>query len=128
MKTIDHHSDTVYHERCNKYPKILEVIARAIHFHGRQGLALRGHKETLQESDENQNLRNFLTYLKELQNYCPELKEHLEAPQSKSVTYLSPTSQNEMIEVIGKKIILRDIAEKKKKIRFLQCFCRRSNF
>ena len=31
--TIDYHSDTVYHERCNKYPEILEVIARAIHFH-----------------------------------------------------------------------------------------------
>ena len=88
---------------------MLEVIARTIHFHGRQGLALRGHKETLQESDENQNFGNFLTYLKELQNYCPELKEHLEAPQSKSVTYLSPTSQIEMI--IGKKIILIDVVE-----------------
>ena len=54
----------------------------------------------------------------ELQNYCPELKEHLEAPQSKSVTYLSPTSRNEMIEIIGKKIILRDIVEEIKKSSF----------
>ena len=53
MKTIDYHSDTVYHEKCNKYPKILEVISRAIHFHGKQGLALRRHGETLQENDEN---------------------------------------------------------------------------
>ena len=45
-----------------------------------------------------------------------ELKEHLlEALESTSVTYLSPTNQNEMIEVIGKKIILRDIAEEIKK-------------
>ena len=109
--TIDYHSSTIYQERCNKYPKILEIIARAIHFHGKQGLALRGHRESLQESDENQNLGNFLTYLKELQHYCPELKEHLQAPQNKHVTYLSPTSQNEMIEVIGKKIILGDIVE-----------------
>ena len=58
---------------------------------------------------------NFLTYLKELQNYCPELKEHLEDPQRKSITYLNPTSQNEMIEVIGKKIILRDIVQELKK-------------
>ena len=29
--TIDYQSDPVYHERCNKCPKILEVIARAIH-------------------------------------------------------------------------------------------------
>ena len=90
---------------------IQKVLARAIHFHGRQGLALRRHKEILQESDESQNLGSFLTYLKEIQNYCPELKEHLEAPQSTSVTYLSPTSQNEMMEVIGKKIILRDIVD-----------------
>ena len=47
--TIAYHSDTVYHERCNKCPEILEVIARAIHFHGRQGLALKGDRETLQE-------------------------------------------------------------------------------
>ena len=47
---------------------MLQVITRVIHFHGKQGLALRGHRKTLQESDENQNLGNFLTYLKELQN------------------------------------------------------------
>ena len=61
---------------------MLQVITRAIHFHGKQGLSLRGHRETLQESDENQNLGSFLTYLKERQNYCPELKEYLEALQS----------------------------------------------
>ena len=113
--TIDYHSDTVYRKRYNKCQKILEVTARAIHFHGRQSLALKEHKETLQGSDENQNLWNFFTYLKEPQNYCPEVKEHLQVPHSKSVTYLSHTSQNEMIEVIGKKIILRDIVEEIKK-------------
>ena len=75
--TVDYHSDTVYRERCNKYQNFLEVIARAIRFHREQGLALRGHRETLHESDKNQNLGNLLTYLKELQNYCPELKQHL---------------------------------------------------
>ena len=33
--TIDYHPDTVYHESCDKYPKILEDVARAIQFHGR---------------------------------------------------------------------------------------------
>ena len=126
--TIDYHSDTAYHERYNKHSKILEFIARTINFHGRQGLDLRGHRETLQESDENQNFGSFLTYLKELQKFCHELKEHLQTPQSKSITYLCPTSQNEMIGVIGKKIILRDIVEEIKKIGLPQCFCRRNNF
>ena len=68
--TIDYHSYTAYLELCKKHPKILEVVIRAVHFHGRQGLALRGHRETLHESDENQNLGNFLTYLEELKSYC----------------------------------------------------------
>ena len=63
---IDYDSYTAYRERCTKYPNILAI--RAVHFHGRQGLALRGHRG--QESDENQNMGNFLTYLEELQNYC----------------------------------------------------------
>ena len=46
------------------------------------------------------------------------MREYLEVPQSKTVTYLSPTSQNEMIEVMGKKIIFKDIAEKIKKSGF----------
>ena len=54
---------------------MLQVIVRAIHFCERQGFALRVNKETLQESGENQNLGNSLTYLKELQNYCLKLKE-----------------------------------------------------
>ena len=58
-------------------------------------------------------------HLKELQNYSPELKEHFKAPQSKSITRLSPTRQNEAIEVIGKNIILRDLVEEIKKSRFL---------
>ena len=33
--TVDYNSDIAYREKCNKYPKDLEVIARAIHFHGR---------------------------------------------------------------------------------------------
>ena len=51
--TIDYHSDTVYRDRCSKHSNILEVVIRAIHFHERKGFALRGHRETLKESDVN---------------------------------------------------------------------------
>ena len=68
-----------------RYAINIQKMARAIYFHGRQGLALRGHREILQESNENQNLENFLTYLDELKSYFPELKEDLEARQSKKV-------------------------------------------
>lgn len=33
-------------ERCSIYPEVLEVTARAILFHGKKGLALRGHKKS----------------------------------------------------------------------------------
>ena len=46
------------------------------------------------------------------------MKEHLDIPKVKSVTYVSPASQNEMIEVIGRKIILRDIVEEIRKSGF----------
>ena len=46
------------------------------------------------------------------------MKQHLQTRSIKSVTYLSPTSQNEMIELIGQKIILRDIVEETKKSGF----------
>ena len=67
------------------------------------------------EIDGNQNLGNFLTCLKELQNYCSGLREHSDAPQNKSIRYWIPTIQNKMIEVIFKKILLRDIVEETKK-------------
>ena len=55
-------------------PKILGFIPGVIHFHGMQSLVLREQREAIQESDENKTLENFLTNLKELQSYCPELK------------------------------------------------------
>ena len=52
-------------------------------------------------------------YFKGTQEYYPELKVHLESTQKKNLTYLSATSQNEMNEVIGKKIVLKEIIKGK---------------
>ena len=43
------------------------------------------------------------------------LQEHLEEPFRKDVTYLSPTSQNEIIDIIGKKIIQEALLDGVKK-------------
>ena len=64
------------------------------------------------------NLGNFVEYFKEIYFYCSELKEHLETLQKTSVTYLTSFNQNEMTEVIGKKIILQDIIEEIKTADF----------
>ena len=49
--------------------------------------------------------------LKVLANYDPVLRSHLEKPRQRNATYLSPHTQNELIEIIGKNIIQSDIVK-----------------
>ena len=56
--------------RHDKYPKILKVLARTIHLLGRQGLALRGHRELMEDrKNKNNNPGNFIEFLREIANY-----------------------------------------------------------
>ena len=80
---------------------ILEVFSRAINFHVKQGLPLRGYRNPTRKS-----LGHFHEYLKEISIYCSELIEHLETPQKKNVASRSLFSKNEVVQIIGKKIIL----------------------
>ena len=86
--------------------QILKAIARAVLYCGRQCIALRGHREKLTQSE---NPGNFLALLKVLSESDPVLEAHLKT--GGRVTYLSPQSQNEMIEVIGKHFIQKKIVE-----------------
>ena len=76
-----------------------------------RGIALHGDKEKL---DQPGNPGNFLALLKLMSESDPLLHEHLNTGR---VTYVSPQSQNEMIEVIGKQFIqakrFEEIAEAK---------------
>ena len=67
-----------------------------------QSTTFRGHRENLLDES---NMGNFLAIVKEICNYSPELTNHLENPARSDVTYLRPKSQNELIDVIGKKMI-----------------------
>lgn len=64
------------------------------------------------------NPGNFLSLLKLLSIYNDTLRDHLNKPAMKSVTYMSPQTQNEILEVIGKHMILRDLVEEIKKARY----------
>ena len=44
-------------------------------------------------------------------NHVPLLKSHLESPQLKNATYISPDVQNQIAGVIGKSIIQKDIVD-----------------
>lgn len=75
---------------------------------GRQCITLRGDAENI-DTPENPGI--FLALLKLLAVYDNVLKSHLETPSMRCVTHLSPQTQNELIEVISKHIILRGILD-----------------
>ena len=77
-------------------------------FCGRQCIALRGDVENLGAPE---NPRNFLALLMSLAVHDSVLKSHLETPAMHCVTRLSPQTQKELIEVMGKLIILKDILD-----------------
>ena len=100
--TIPVQRDKTKDSHLRVYPVILKCITRTIHLHGKQGLPLRGHQKDMIDSETgtDQNPGNFITFLHEIAQYCPELDNHLKNPIMQNATYTSPESQNEMIDVI----------------------------
>jgi hypothetical protein len=115
-QTLPNIVDKTKKDRDEKYAKILEYIARAVHFCGRQGIALRGHRIDLADNDVNPG--NFIALLEEFAEHDPLLKGHLENPLQKNARYVNWKSQNELIEIIGKKIIQASIIEEINKSGF----------
>ena len=73
----------------------------------------RCQKIDMHETPVSGNPGYFLALLRLLAVHDKVLRSHLEAPALKCATYgnLSPQAQNELIEVIGKHIILQDILD-----------------
>ena len=94
---------------------ILKTISRAVLFCGRQCIALRGDDEVISNPG---NHGNFLSLLQLLSVYDDTLRSHLQSPVMRNATYISPRTQNEIIEVIGKHIILKRVLEEVKTARF----------
>ena len=78
--------------RLRIYLVILERIARAIHLLGKQGLPFRVHREDMIvfETGTDRNPGNFIPFLYEIAQYCPELQNQLKNPLMKNATYTSP--------------------------------------
>lgn len=89
---------------CNR--AVLKSIASAVLYCGRQCIALNGEAEDIESP---RNRGNFLALLKLLAVHDDELHRHLEAPALRCVTHLSPQTQNELIKVMGKHMILQGI-------------------
>ena len=60
----------------------------------------------------------FIALLKLLLIHDEVLRNHLESPAMQCITYISPRTQNEVIEVLGKHIILRYSVDEMKATKF----------
>ena len=113
-KTISVMLDKRKVENITENRHILKCVAEAILYCGRQCIALRGDKE---QRNSLGNPGNFLSLMKLIANHDPQLKKHLDTPKLRNATYLSPEIQNEMIDVIGHKIIQCRIVQEVKEAR-----------
>ena len=107
-KTISVMIDKKRVENIAENQHVLKCVAEAILYCGRQCIALRGDKEQCEGVG---NPGNFLSLMKLIGNHHLELKQHLDVPKLRNATYLSPEIQNEMIDVIGNKIIQHSIVQ-----------------
>jgi len=78
---------------------VLDRILHTVKLCATQNLPLRGHRESLQQSE---NLGNFLAVLKLIAQYDTMAAQHLDYAVSnpRSVAYLSHDTQNEFIELM----------------------------
>ena len=94
---------------------ILQGIVRAILFLAKQGLPFRGDVENMERAN---NPGNFLALMKLFGESDPVLHDHLYKPKHKNVTYLSPKSQNDIINVIGYDVVRSKIVDEIRKAGF----------
>ena len=101
---IDHHLSSLQSKQVEENRLKIRSIAETIVFCGRQGIALRGHRDDRPsvEEDPAKNHGNFLALL---QFRDKVLSDHLKSAGG-NATYTSKTIQNELIEICGD--IIRD--------------------
>ena len=78
-----------------------------IRFLSKQNLSFRGHVETIKPKDTSNNSGNFIELTKLLSNYYPVLREHVVQCQNLNQgqqSYLSPQTQNELIDIMGQRV------------------------
>lgn len=79
--------------------RVLNVILTLATFN----LAFRGHRKSLIKPGDNENVGNFLSIIKLIAIYDPVLEELISKPE-RSVNYLSPDIQNELICLLAKTV------------------------
>ena len=98
--------------------KAVEALATIMHLTGKQGIAYQGTGEKAADSNTAGSPGNFWDIVQEIANYYPLLHEHIFTPLRNDVLCMSPTSQNESFEIIGKRIIQETFIEEIKDAQY----------
>lgn len=99
-------------------PKVIESLFKVVMLCGKQGLALRGHRDDSinWEEEGSSNEGKFVQLLRFRAETDPILSDHL-AKSPKSARYTSKTIQNELVSVIGTRI-QSEIVDEVKRAKF----------
>ncbi|XP_018497533.1 uncharacterized protein LOC100906434 [Galendromus occidentalis] len=119
--TIDEATQEAIRSAESKWKTLLERFLDIIRFIAKQNLALRGHRESLDDQSLT-NKGNFLELVQLLSKYDPALREHytkLRLGSKNEKSYMSPTIQNEIIGLLGNQV-RREIIEQVKEAKY---FC-----
>ncbi|XP_037534998.1 zinc finger MYM-type protein 1 [Nematolebias whitei] len=95
--------------------EVVKAVAETVLYCGRQCIALRGHVET---PNEERNPGNFLRLLQLVANHNETVKNHLASPMMKNATYISPQTQNEILDIMGNDFILSGLVTEIKEAKF----------
>ena len=90
----------------NENRHIIRQIVHAVIYLAKQGLPLRGDVEDVNSM---KNPGHFLALLKDYSTEDGILYQHLHSPKAKNATYVSSTTQNDIINVIGYDLLLTAI-------------------
>ena len=117
MQRIDATISQRSQERVRKNRDILFSILRCLEFAGRQGLALRGHRDSLtSDGDPQGNFNALIRFAVASSDFI--LKQHLESCP-KNAQYLSNAAQNQLILCMGDELHDCKHCDRNQEIAFL---------
>ena len=115
-QTIRSMLETTLQKRLEENRAILRDVIRAIILSGRQCMSCRGHRENI--NDTTINSGNFKAILRLIGEYRSELGKHLSMAVAKNAKYISPTIQNEIIDIIVYDILQAKLIKEIKDAKF----------
>lgn len=119
QRTIDHGLQEAIEREAKTRRKILHRFVKIIKYLAKQNLPFRGHGESL-HGEPTSNRGNFLEAVHMMAESDPVLEEHLARMNTEdktTVTYLSPQTQNEFIEILGNHV-RRSIVDSVKEAKY----------